>query len=180
MLRGLEEVTGRDREYCVPAESVRLAKAAFASADPHETTGILSTVMARLVFDSFASPVPVGVRALRGAEGQQRRTLYEAGDYSVDVSLQQAGGSSQVSLVGQVTSRRTPGQPLAGLTVELVSTEGRVARTVSNPLGEFCLDYLPRQNLRLCVGVNKQSCIVVALSGMEPAASPLQPAPSSG
>jgi hypothetical protein len=177
LLQDLEEVTGRDREYRVPAESMRLARAAFALAGPHEPAGILSTVVARLVFDSFASPAPVGVRAIQGADRQQRRALYEARDYCLDISLQQVAGSPDVTLVGQVTSRQAPGQPLAGLTVQLVSSEGRVASTVSNPLGEFCLDHLPRQDMCLCVGVNEQSYMVVALSGLEPVPSPAQPAP---
>jgi hypothetical protein len=177
LLQELEEVTGRDREYCLPAQSLRLARAVFALSDAHEPTGIFSTMMARLVFDSFASPAPAGVRALQGADRQQRRALYEVQDYCVDVSLQQVAGSPNVTLVGQVSNRQAPGQPLAGLKVELVATEGRVASTVSNPLGEFCLDYLPRQNMRLRLGVNEQSCMVVALSGLEPGASPAQPVP---
>jgi len=169
LLLKLDQVTRREREYRVPAESVRIAKAAFALAGSREPTGVLSTVMARLVFDSFATSVPVGVRARRGAERHQRRVLYEAGGHCVDVSLQQVPDSPQVTLVGQVTCRQTPDQPLAGLVVELVSTEGKVASTVSNPQGEFCLDYLSRPNTLLCVYVNEQSCVAIALSGLEPA-----------
>ena len=175
LLRELEEVTGRDREYRVPPESVHVAKAAFALAGSHETSGTVSRMIGRLVFDSFARPVPVGVRALRGAERQQRRALYEARDYYIDLSLQQVTGSPEVSLVGQVTSRKTPGQPLAGLKVELVSAEGLVESTVSNSQGEFVLEYQPCTGLQLGVGVNQQSCMMIDLSGIEPASSQAPP-----
>jgi len=175
LLQAVETVTARDREYRVPAESVRVAKAAFALSDSHPRADSPFAVMARLVFDSFAAPLLAGVRAGRGAEGEQRRMLFEDRDYCLDVSLEKAWGSAEVTLVGQVTSRQSPGQPLPALTVELTSTDGRVASTASDSLGEFCLDYLPRPNMQLHVGLNERRCMVVALSGLEPAGGPKDP-----
>jgi len=175
LLGKLERATRRDREYDVPAESTHLARAAFACADLAQPAG-LSTMAARLVFDSFASPALVGIRALRGAERQQRRVLYEAGDYCVDVSSQPVVGSPDVTLIGQVTSRQMPSQTLGGLTVELLSAEGLAASTLSNPQGEFCLHYRPRENMRLRVRVNEQTRVEMELAGPQPGAVALCPA----
>lgn len=84
-----------------------------------------------------------------------RQTLFEAGDYSVDVRQEHERGSARVTMVGQVASRKEPGQALAGVPVVLYSGNSVLARTVSTRYGEFHLEYAPARDLRLEVGAER-------------------------
>src|ERR1700758_3453851 len=78
-LEKLTTVTRSDTTR-VPDQLVRNVKAMFAMGKP-EKVSVASTV-AKLIFDSFSEPVPVGVR---GTPRVTRQAMYEAGDYCVDL-----------------------------------------------------------------------------------------------
>src|SRR5262249_17999124 len=69
-----------------------------------------------------------------------RQAVFEAGDYAVDITVDQAGGSGRAMLVGQVMSRVAPIAPITAAPVLLTAGETVVARTVCHRFGEFLID----------------------------------------
>lgn len=135
--------------YQAPEYMVRCARAIFALQEP-EKVHILPKVLVRLVYDSFREPLPAGIRS---QQRLSRQALYEAGDFRLDLRLEQERGNSSVSLVGQIENRREPQKRIGQVPVLLASGKEVVAKTVSNHFGEFQFTYRPKTGLRLYVPV---------------------------
>jgi hypothetical protein len=139
----------RAEPRCEPPEhAVHCARAIFVLQQPREVR-ILTRLVGRLVFDSFREPLPAGVRSQQRVS---RQTLYEAGEFTVDLRQEHERGGSRISVVGQVASRKEPGRAVAGLPVVLTSGKAVLAKAVCNRFGEFQMEYTPARNLRLEVG----------------------------
>jgi len=78
-----------------------------------------------------------------------RQALYQVGDYSLDLRLENERGTSRVALVGQIQNHQQPGNWLGGLPILLVSGKQILAQAVSNSLGESQMEYAPTKRLRL-------------------------------
>jgi hypothetical protein len=144
VLKGMT-VIARAEKDCEPPESVvRLAKAAYRPPQ-HER------LVARIMYDSFLEPLPAGVRT---QDRVARHTLYEAGEYSLDVRVEQHGAQETATLVGQLANRKDPGAPADGVQVMLKSRKKVVATASCNAFGEFQLDYsqAPALQLEVCLG----------------------------
>jgi anti-sigma factor RsiW len=149
-LRQVVTLASADEQYEPPAYALRHTRALFALERPR-IVGRLPRLLGRLVFDSLAQPLPAGVR---GPAGVSRQTVFEAGQYAVDLTLEQVQGAMQATLVGQVVSRE-PKRPIAAVPVFLIAGRTIVARTVSDAFGEFLLEYVPRNELRLQITVDE-------------------------
>jgi hypothetical protein len=146
-LRQITEIAGADPKVEVPAAVIRSAKFIFPAT---EVAAIpkLRRLAARLIFNPQAEPLPVGIRS---EYRPVRQMVYEAGDYCVDLRVDSDRDSTHVTLVGQIANQSAPAKPLAGTPVILMSGKRMVCETVSNDFGEFCLEYTPKPNLRLCL-----------------------------
>ena len=140
-----------DSKVQVPEYAVRFARAIFILQLP-EKVRLLHRAPARLLYDCFREPLPAGVRT---QQGLSRQALYQAGDYLLDLRLENERGSSRVGLVGQIQNRKEPGKRLGGVLVLLVSGEQVLAQAVSNSLGEFQMEYGATKHLRLYVPVRQ-------------------------
>jgi hypothetical protein len=149
LLSRVAVTTRLDRLYEPPAQAVRWAKAI--SALQSRTRSPLRRLVARLVYDSLCDPTPVGMRA---GDRVSRHTLYEAGNFYVDLRLEQEKGSSFATLVGQLTNRQDPESSLAEAPVLLMADKTIVAHAIYNRFGEFQIDYPPSRHLRLCVALD--------------------------
>src|SRR2546427_5319232 len=101
LLRKLVTAARNDSQVRVPDYAPRCARAIFLLQQP-EKIQILPRIPARLLYDSFREPLPAG---LRTQQRLSRQTLYQAGDYSLDLRLENERGSSRVALVGQIEKR---------------------------------------------------------------------------
>lgn len=140
-----------DAKYDVPESAVHMARAIYALQRP-EQVQLLPRLLADLVFDSFREP------ALAGVRGQQRITrqaMYEAGDYCVDLRMEQERGAATVALVGQIVNRALPDQKVSDIPILLMAGAEVLGRARSNEFGEFQLNYEPRQPLSLHVPVER-------------------------
>jgi len=151
--------TRTDGLYNPPESVVRCAKALGAMLRPQRIP--VSRLVARLVYDSFRDPAPAGLRA---EDRVSRHTTHEAGDFSVDLRLEQLKGSPVATLVGQLTNRQEPEGTLAEAPVMLMASKDILAHTVYNRFGEFQMEYVPSRNLRLCVDVNPGKRIELSLN----------------
>ena len=135
----------------VPEAVEHLATAIFAQYN-RKPLPPLRRVLAKLIFDSFQQPLPAGMRSYGNIT---RQALYDAGDYSVDLRMEQERGSVSPVLVGQVASRTDPGREMAYLPVVLMSGRQIVSRTATNGFGEFQMEFRPKNALRVCVPIEK-------------------------
>ncbi len=136
-------------QYTAPDYMVHCARAIFSLQQP-EKVHILPRILARLVYDSFLEPLPAGIRS---QQRLSRQALYEAGDFRLDIRLEQERDSSRVSLVGQIENRKDPSRKVGSVPVLLASGREVVAKTISNQFGEFQFTYQPKSHLRLYVPV---------------------------
>src|SRR5712692_377387 len=136
-----------DSQVQVPDYALRCARAIFLLQQP-EKVEILPRIPARLLYDSFREPLPAG---LRTQQRLSRQYLYVAGDYSLDLRLENERGSPRVALVGQIQNREQPGKRLGSVPVQLLSGKQVLAQATSNSLGEFQMEYEPSKHLRLYV-----------------------------
>ena len=149
LLHKLAAAARSDSQVQVPDYALRCARAIFLLQQP-EKVQILPRIPARLLYDSFREPLPAG---LRTQQRLSRQTLYQAGDYSLDLRLENERGSSRVALVGQIENRNHPEKRVSNVPVLLVSGKQILAQVVSNSLGEFQMEYMPSKHLRLYVPV---------------------------
>ena len=156
-LRQVAGAAETDRSYESPSAGLaEAARRVFPGAkDRREHAGwmpALEALIARLTFDSAAQLHPAGARGDRPAS---RQLMYQAGDYWVDLRLDRARNSMRVILVGQVANQKDPLLQMARLPVFVMAGRKIVSETASNEFGEFSLEFLPRQDLRLCVQVTQ-------------------------
>ncbi len=150
-LRKLTSAASADAAYQVPDYAVRSARAVYALHRP-ESIQILPRLMAKLVFDSFRNPVLVGVRSQHRIT---RQAVYEAGDYCVDLQIEREYGAPSVVLQGQIANRAQPSRQLGNIPIVLMSGKQVLGRTLSNRLGEFQIEYQPKESLRLHIPVQQ-------------------------
>ena len=148
LVRRVVASTRDDRRYEPPADVVRCAKAISALARPRPS---VARLVAQLVYDSFREPLPVGMRA---EDRVSRHTLYEAGNFFLDVRLEQERGCPRSTLIGQLTNRMDPNSFLAGAPVLLMAGKNLIGYAVYNRFGEFQMDYPPARHLRLSVALD--------------------------
>jgi len=151
LLSAVAVAAGAESGYEVPDGVVRQAKAIFA-ARRQELPERWPHLLARLVYDSFREPLPVG---LRTEQRFNRHALYEAGEFCLDFRLEYQQRSPRVTLVGQVADRRQPTRPVAGALVLLARANDVLARAVANELGEFQMEYEPKKLLKLFVMIER-------------------------
>jgi hypothetical protein len=150
VLGRVESLARAEKYYEVPEFAIHCARAIFALEQPRQVR-ILDRLTGLLVFDSFREPLPAGVRSQHRVS---RQTLYEAGEFAVDLRQEHDRGGSRVTMVGQIASRKEPGRALAGVDVVLSTGAAVLAKTVSNEFGEFQMEYPPSRNLRLDIGAS--------------------------
>jgi hypothetical protein len=134
-------------DRCTPPEYVvRCAKALSALQQPQKAG--FPSLVAHLIYDSFRDPMPAGMRC---EDRTSRQALYEAGNFCLDLRLEHDRATPLVTLVGQLTNRTAPDTAMPEAPVLLMVRNDVVAHTVSNPFGEFQMEYAPARHLRLCV-----------------------------
>ena len=154
-----------DLQYQIPEYVIRNARAIFPANAPAKRT-LLQKLTGSLVLDSFQQPALAGART--GTPGM-RHALYEAGDYSVDIRLEEERGSARMNMVGQLALRSHTSDALAGVPVMLLSGRKVVAESVSNEFGEFQLSYEPNPRLKLHVPIHdRKQCLELHLGSLVP------------
>jgi hypothetical protein len=92
---------------------------------------------AELVFDSFRSGAPAGVRS---HNVQPRYSVHQSGECSVELQISTGSQTGRVCLTGQVLDARSTERGLEGARVAVLCRGTVLAETVANNFGEFTLD----------------------------------------
>ena len=151
--------------YAPPENLVRLVKLGFASKPAHRPLAWIPAnwTVANLVFDSFAQPLPAGVRSAALSAWQ---VVYEAEGLTVDLRFGHRAQSKTVHLVGQVFDKRAVRLWQSDATIE-VSTEQDyvVATTTVNAMGEFHIEFEAKaHHLWLSVKTAERNAVRIPLA----------------
>jgi CheY-like chemotaxis protein len=119
---------------------------------------------ARMIFDSFGSPPPAGVRSLRTSV---RQFVYEHENMTIDISMETAQDSRRLLLTGQVLSAQPDDGPQADLPVLLISGMRTLMRTTTDGFGEFNLDFEPTVDASLEIRLLERLWVSIPLRNME-------------
>jgi len=121
--------------------------------------------VARLLFDSFRVPSPPGVRSIRTAG---RHFTYEHNNTMIDVLVDCPAGSDRISLVGQVLdTAKAKGKNDSLPVVVVMGGSGTVARTTTNHLGEFNLEFEFAEDVSLEIRLGERSWVTIPLGQMD-------------
>lgn len=130
-----------------PAETLQWGVSLFQPMlQPAESGGKIRKIVASLVFDTFEEPALAGVRRV-GAP--PRQLLFRAGDVDVDVKIESMETNDRISLVGQVLSNS---EKFFDNTPVKLESHGLVRyKTITNFVGEFAFDEVPKDTYHLSV-----------------------------
>ena len=119
---------------------------------------------AQLVFDSFHSPRPSGIR---GAIGTARQLAYQHKDTTVDFLIEPREDSGQVCIAGQVLGTNIALRENRALTVVLLDRTKVLSKTSTNQSGEFRLEFPFRESADVQIRLGAGSWISIPLGNME-------------
>lgn len=111
-----------------------------------ESALLFPSLAASLLFDSRWSMQTAGLRAQAAAH---REVVHQAGDFRIQLRMEQETGTEVLALVGQVVPSAEPLTAVANRPVLVFQKDKLVARTLSSVQGEFQMEFLGRQPLRL-------------------------------
>ncbi|HET9219513.1 MAG TPA: zf-HC2 domain-containing protein [Terriglobia bacterium] len=137
-----------DAAYEPPAEVLQWGVSLFQPIlqAPESVGGKVRKIIASLVFDTFDEPALAGVRRV-GAP--PRQLLFRAGDVDVDVKIESVETNDRISLVGQVLSNS---EKFFDNTPVKLESHGMVRyKTLTNSVGEFVFDEVPKDTYHLSV-----------------------------
>jgi hypothetical protein len=119
--------------YQPPLESVRAAKAAFATARWASKLKGADSFIA-VLFDSFLQPALAGARS---AGTGMRQLLYRADPYQVDVQIEMRPEGNHLVITGQLLNFSRPDVAASQVQVTLSNRRGSLVHTMTNRFGEF-------------------------------------------
>jgi len=137
-----------DAQFEPPAEVVAWGVRLFRPLQqPQETSiGRVRKIIASLVYDTFDQPLLAGVR---GVGVPPRQLVFRAGDVDVDVKIESMEANDRISLVGQVLA--TNDRFCENMPVRLESQGTIRYKTITNVVGEFMFDEVPKDTYHLSV-----------------------------
>lgn len=125
------------RETDPPADALALVKEAYSLAKGPKPTAPWMLQFAELMFDSFRSTAPAGVRShIRGP----RHSIHRTGECVIELQIDSGNGGGRIGLTGQVLDANHTATGLGGTRVTVMRKGGVAAETVANAFGEFTLD----------------------------------------
>jgi len=161
LFREVMRVGANETAYEPPPGTVRIVNAYFGTQHP----GTARTKrFFELLFDSFGQPAMAGARA---SVASARQLLYRVGTVYVDMRVDSEVNSERAALVGQMLDSARPGHPVSGVPVVLLDGRKNVASAISNNNGEFQIEFLLKNNLRLSVTVGDGAPVYLPITGVE-------------
>jgi hypothetical protein len=148
-----------EASYQPPADTVRLAKAAFATAGmTQEQEG--SRGLIEVLFDSFMQPALAGSRSVVIGT---RQMLYRADPYQIDIQIEPKPGSNRLVITGQLLDLSHPGVIGRDIQVTLSNRRGNTVLAATNQFGEFSGEIENSGDLELSIPNSGEQPIVISL-----------------
>lgn len=150
-VRTVVQVAAKEASYSPQSSAVRIVKSYFAVHAPKQARTLAGRI-AELIWDSFLEPLPAGVRSLSASPRQQ---LYQAGDYMIDMRMQEIPGTGRLWVVGQIQHSGQPSNRPAEIPMTIENDERLLAATKTNAYGEFHMEFENRPKVSLFVPLEK-------------------------
>jgi hypothetical protein len=115
------------------AETVRVAKAAFAAAGMGQQQERKNSPV-EVLFDSFFQPALMGARSTGMGP---RQMLYRADSYQIDVQIEAQSRGNLLVVTGQLMDVSIPEMVSRGARVTLSDRRGHLTEMLTNQFGEF-------------------------------------------
>jgi hypothetical protein len=160
LLKGITEFAAQEASYTPPASAVRLVRTHFAVHARKPALGLIESI-AKLMWDSSLEPLPAGIRSLSASP---RQLLYQAGDYMIDIRLQEIPGTERLWLVGQIQHSGQPSRCPAEIPMTLENERRLLAATKTNAYGEFHMEFENGPNVSLYVPLERLGIIQIPVS----------------
>jgi hypothetical protein len=145
----VNKTAAEDLNYAPPSDALRIAQSQFVPFQP--AGSFLGELMANLVFDTAQQPLPAGVRS---SSNVCRQLLYQHGQRFIDLRVEKAPNSEEVSLIGQI-QESTSGKQTT-IPVVLCCGERIMQQTETNDMGEFHMVFSPVENLHLELDISEK------------------------
>ncbi len=157
--QSMQSSASKDRSYNPPADLVRMVKQEFEIQCPKAKGK--ETILAKLMFDSFARPATAGIRAAAATANNARQVLYEGNGITIDMRFE-FQPPQRLFVVGQVLeNKNTYAMPIP---VVLFNEKGvAVLETETTEFGEFQFECDIRERLRMSLELTSTKRIQVPL-----------------
>jgi hypothetical protein len=150
---------GAEASHQPPADTVRLAKAAFATAGMAQAQeGSRGPI--EVLFDSFMQPALSGARSVVIGT---RQMLYRADPYQIDIQIEPKPGSNRLVITGQLLDLSHPGVIGRDIQVTLSNRRGNTVLAATNQFGEFSGEIENSGDLELSIPGDGDQPIVISL-----------------
>lgn len=116
------------------------------------------TKVARLVFDTFLEPLPVGIRNL---QPDTRQLVYEAPPLTADIAFERFPDSTRATLTGQIMRTSSPQIPMNGVPVVLKGQKGPLGLMITNEAGEFSFEFQDERTVSLEIEVTPNDWVLL-------------------
>lgn len=155
----VSKAAAAEASYQPPAVTVRLAKAAFATAGmaqpQKESRGVIE-----VLFDSFLEPAVAGARSVVIGT---RQMLYRADPYQLDIQIEPKPGSNRLVITGQLLDLSHPGVIGRDIQVTLSNRRGNTVMAATNQFGEFSGEIENSGDIELTIPGEGDQPIVISL-----------------
>ena len=148
-----------EASYQPPADTVRLAKAAFATAGMAQAQEG-SRGLIEVLFDSFMQPALAGSRSVVIGT---RQMLYRADPYQIDIQIEPKQGSNRLVITGQLLDLSHPGVIGRDIQVTLSNRRGNTVLAATNQFGEFSGEIENSGDLELSIPNSGEQPVVISL-----------------
>jgi hypothetical protein len=148
-----------EASYQPSADTVRMAKAAFATAGMAQAK-LQSPGLIEVLFDSFLQPAVAGARSVVIGT---RQMLYRADPYQIDIQIEPKPGSNRLVITGQLLDLSHPGIIGRDIQVILSNHRGHSVIAATNQFGEFSGEIENSGDLELSIPGDSDQPIVISL-----------------
>jgi len=149
----------KELSYNPPADLVRMVKQEFAIQHPQAEEK--ETILAQLVFDSFAHAAPAGIRIAAAGANNTRQLLYEGNGLTIDLRFE-FQPPQRLFVVGQVLDNKNA-YPMP-IPLVLFNDQGAaVFETETTEFGEFQFECDIREHLRMSLELTSTKRVQVPL-----------------
>jgi hypothetical protein len=155
----IRQLSAGEASYQPPEQTVRIVKAAFAGSQFAEQRKGARGVLA-VLFDSFLQPALAGVRS--GGSGN-RRLLYGADPYQIDLQIEAQNEGKSLLVTGQLMDFRQPEMVGSEVPVLFSNLRGGTIQGRTNQFGEFRAEMENSGDLELVFHGDKDEPIVISL-----------------
>jgi hypothetical protein len=155
----VSKTASAEASYQPPADTVRVAKAAFAASGRAQVKRESQSLI-EVLFDSFLQPAVAGARSVVIGT---RQMLYRADPYQIDIQIEPKPGSNRLVITGQLLDLSHPGVIGRDIQVTLSNRRGNTVLAQTNQFGEFSGEIENSGDLELSIPGDGDEPIVISL-----------------